>query len=88
MNDMAFELVVLEDAVQQADIYWRNVFWSRPQPEFGPSTELLNQLAPRYGPGGVELAWQRWFDVLTSWEFADTLIGRDARTALAASTAV
>jgi len=80
MNDMAFELVVLEDATAQADVYWRNVFWNREQPPFGPSAGLLARFAARYGAGGVEHAWQRWFEVLTSWDFADALIGRDARS--------
>jgi hypothetical protein len=78
-DEMAFELAVLEDVSRQADVFWRNWLWRRRQPGFGPSLELLEKLAPRYGTGGVEEAWRRWFDVLTSWEYADAVVGRDVR---------
>ncbi len=78
-EEMAFQLAVLQDASQQADEYWGNWLWQREQPHFGPSGALIDALCDRYDVGTVKGAWRKWFDVLTSWEFVDALIGRDAR---------
>ena len=76
---MSFQLAVLQDASQQADEYWGNWLWRRPQPAFGPSGALLDALCDRYDMESIKLAWRKWFDVLTSYEFVDALIGRDVR---------
>ncbi len=78
-DEMAFELAVLEDASRQAELFWRNWLWRRRQPGFGPSAEILDSFGARYGSGGVEEAWRRWFDVLTSFDYADAVIGHDVR---------
>jgi hypothetical protein len=78
-EEMAFELAVLQDASQQADEYWGNWLWQRDQPAFGPSGALIDALCDRYDMVSIKAAWRKWFDVLTSWEFVDALIGRDVR---------
>ena len=81
-EEMGFQLVILQDASAQADRYWCNWLWNRPQPAFGPSPDLLVRCAP-HDASAVEAAWESWFSVLTSWDFADTLIGADLRALLA-----
>lgn len=76
-DDMAFELAVLEDVSREADRYWRNFMWRRVQPGFHPSAELRARFEPRYGSGGVEEAWRRWFAVLTSFDYADAVLGHE-----------
>ncbi len=78
-DEMAFQLAVLQDASHQADEYWGNWLWQREQPRFGPSKPLFDTLCDRYEMEAVYAAWRKWFDVLTSWEFVDALIGRDVR---------
>lgn len=78
---MAFQILVLEDASRQADLYWRNVLWQRVQPEFAPSEGLLAGCAFDDRPSICE-AWNNWFGVLTSWEFAEALTGRELREVL------
>ena len=78
-DEMAFQLAVLQDASRQADEYWGNWLWRRDQPRFGPSRTLVDTLGDRYDMTTIYGAWRKWFDVLTSWEFVDALIGRDAR---------
>ena len=78
-EEMAFQLAVLQDASHQADEYWGNWLWRRDQPSFGPSGALIDTLFDRYDMMTIKTAWRKWFDVLTSWEFVDALIGRDAR---------
>lgn len=84
-DEMAFQLAVLQDASQQADEYWGNWLWRREQPAFGPSGALVDALCDRYDTASIKTAWRKWFDVLTSWEFVDALIGRDVRGILDAS---
>ncbi|HET9028685.1 MAG TPA: hypothetical protein VFN49_00785 [Candidatus Aquilonibacter sp.] len=78
-EEMAFQLAVLQDASQQADEYWGNWLWRRSQPSFGPSGALIDALCDRYDVATIKAAWRKWFDVLTSWDFVDALIGRDVR---------
>jgi hypothetical protein len=78
-EEMAFQLAVLQDASRQADEYWGNWLWRREQPVFGPSGSLIDALCDRYEMATIKTAWSKWFEVLTSWEFADALIGRDVR---------
>ncbi len=78
-EEMAFQLAVLQDASHQADEYWGNWLWQREQPVFGPSGQLIDALCDRYDMATIKGAWRKWFDVLTSWEFVDALIGRDVR---------
>lgn len=78
-EEMSFQLAVLQDVSLQADEYWGNWLWQRTQPPFGPSGSLVDQLCERYDMATIRSAWQKWFDVLTSWEFVDALIGRDVR---------
>lgn len=78
-EEMAFELAVLQDASRQADEYWCNWLWQREQPVFAPSAALIDALCDRYDMTTIKAAWSKWFDVLTSWEFVDALIGRDVR---------
>jgi hypothetical protein len=78
-EEMTFQLAVLQDASQQADEYWANFLWRREQPAHGPSVALLDALCDRYDAESIKIAWRRWFEVLTSWEFVDALIGRDMR---------
>ncbi len=78
---MVLELAVLEDASQQADVYWCNVLWQRQQPPFAPSRRLLER-GDCCEIRSLEAMWQSWFDVLTSWEFGDALIGNDLRRLL------
>jgi hypothetical protein len=78
-DEMAFQLAVLQDASHQADEYWGNWLWRREQPAFGPSGALMDALCDRYEIAVVKAAWRKWFEVLTSWEFVDALIGRDVR---------
>lgn len=78
-EEMAFQLAVLQDASHQADEYWGNWLWQRDQPAFGPSGALIDALCDRYDMSTIKIAWRKWFDVLTSWEFVDALIGRDVR---------
>ena len=78
-EEMAFQLAVLQDASQQADEYWGNWLWRRQQPSFGPSGALIDALCDRHDMDSIKLAWRKWFEVLTSWEFVDALIGRDVR---------
>ncbi len=78
-DEMAFELAVLQDASHQADEYWGNWLWRREQPAFAPSGALIDALCDRYDMVSIKVAWGKWFDVLTSWEFVDALIGRDVR---------
>lgn len=78
-DEMAFQLAVLQDASHQADQYWGNWLWRREQPGFAPSKTLFDTLCDRYDIETVHAEWRKWFDVLTSWEFVDALIGRDAR---------
>ncbi len=78
-DEMAFQLAVLQDASRQADEYWGNWLWRREQPKFGPSKTLVDALRDRYETATVFEEWHKWFDVLTSSEFVDALIGRDAR---------
>ncbi|MEO9262717.1 MAG: hypothetical protein ABI282_01365 [Candidatus Baltobacteraceae bacterium] len=80
-GEMAFQLAVLEDASRQADIYWCNWMWHRMQPVFAPSEALLEAGIVRDSTV-VCITWKRWFDVLTSWDFVDALIGRDVRDLL------
>lgn len=82
-DQMAFELVVLQDVQQSADAYWSNWLWCRPQPEFGPSDELLRAHGERMGEAVIRDEWHRWFEVLTSWEYVDAIMGRDVRRLLA-----
>lgn len=84
-DEMAFQLAVLQDASQQADEYWGNWLWQREQPPFGPSGGLVDALCDRYDMASIKTAWRKWFDVLTSWEFVDALIGRDVRGILDAA---
>lgn len=81
---MAFELAVLEDVSRQADVFWRNFMWRRVQPGYAPSADLLARFGSRYGSGGVEEAWRRWFAVLTSFDYADAVLGREVPLALRA----
>lgn len=78
-EEMAFQLAVLQDASHQADEYWGNWLWQRDQPAFGPSGALIDALFDRYDMSTIKIAWRKWFDVLTSWEFVDAIIGRDVR---------
>ena len=78
-EEMAFQLAVLQDASHQADEYWGNWLWRREQPAFGPSGPLIDTLCDRYDMATIKIAWRKWFEVLTSWEFVDALIGRDVR---------
>ena len=78
-EEMAFQLAVLQDASAQADEYWGNWLWQRPQPSFGPSGALIDALCDRYDMASIKSAWRKWFEVLTSYEFVDALIGRDVR---------
>ena len=80
-EEMDFQLAVLQDACAQADRYWCNWLWKRSQPVYGPSVDLLNRCAP-HDEAWVKSAWESWFSVLTSWDFADTLIGADLRALL------
>ncbi len=80
-DDMDFQLAVLQDACSQADRYWCNRLWNRAQPAFGPSPDLLVRCAP-HDAASVKATWESWFQVLTSWDFADTLTGADLRTLL------
>lgn len=78
-EEMAFQLAVLQDASQQADEYWGNWLWQREQPSFGPSGSVVDALCDRYDMATIKHAWRKWFDVLTSWEFVDALIGGNVR---------
>jgi hypothetical protein len=78
-DEMAFQLAVLQDASHQADEYWGNWLWRSEQPIFGPSGPLVDALCDRYEIATVKMEWRKWFEVLTSWEFVDALIGRDVR---------
>ncbi len=82
--DMTFQLAVLKDASAQADRYWCNWLWHREQPSFEPSHDVFEALG-EYERVAVAAAWKNWFRVLTSWEFADALIGCDVRHLLAGS---
>lgn len=78
-DGMNFEIAVLEDVSRAADVFWRNWLWRRRQPGFGPSPELLARFEGRYGTGGIVEAWSRWFEVLTSFDYADAVLGHDVR---------
>ena len=79
--EMEFQLAVLRDACAQADRYWCNWLWHREQPYYSPSGSLLLQWADR-DTAAIVGAWKSWFDLLTSWEYADSLIGCDVRELL------
>ena len=78
LSDMEFQIAVLEDASAQADQFWCNLLWRREQPNFQPSERLLDYAASR-PIEETRSVWNGWFAVLTSWEFAHALIGRDVR---------
>jgi len=78
LSDMEFQLAVLEDASAQADLFWCTALWRREQPNFHPSERLLDYAASRQ-IDEIRSVWNGWFAVLTSWEFAHALIGRDVR---------
>ena len=78
-EEMSFQLAVLQDASRQADEYWGNWLWQREQRSYGPSGALIDALCDRYDMASIKSAWRKWFEVLTSWEFVDALIGRDVR---------
>ena len=81
--EMDFQLAVLQDACSQADRFWCNELWNRTQPQFGPSAELMKRCTP-HDAHWVKTAWESWFSLLTSWDFADTLTGVDLRRLLSA----
>ncbi|HEV7179885.1 MAG TPA: hypothetical protein VGN11_08435 [Candidatus Baltobacteraceae bacterium] len=77
--EMTFELAVLEDACDQANVYWANWLWGRPQPPtFQPGSALCEKLAP-CDECIIASVWSKWFAVLTAWDFVDALIGKDVR---------
>lgn len=80
-DEMDFQIAALQDACAKADRYWCNWLWNRAQPPFGPSEELMRAF-PGRSHEAIEMAWGSWFDVLTSWEYADALIGCDVRRLL------
>ncbi|HEY9084316.1 MAG TPA: hypothetical protein VIN40_00020 [Candidatus Tyrphobacter sp.] len=78
---LALSLEIAEDAERASVDFWKVWLWSSQERRSRPTRALCARLADRFGvsAGEVYRQWLEWYGLLTSWELAAALTGRDVR---------
>jgi hypothetical protein len=82
-ENVRLELLVeiASDADRASVEFWKVWLWQSQEVPGYPSPAHCAALAERFGvsSGEVQQQWLAWYVLLTSWEFASALVGRDVR---------
>ncbi len=78
---LELSLEIAGDAQRAATEYWKSWLWRAKKTTCGPPVLLCQQLAVRFSVSAdeVQRQWAEWYELLTSWDFAAALTGRDIR---------
>ncbi len=78
---LELSLEIAEDAQRASVDFWKCWLWSSRECRVRPTRRLCARLARRFGvsAGEVYRQWLEWYGLLTSWDLAAVLTGRDVR---------
>lgn len=72
-------LEIAADAERASIEFWKCWLWHSQESRSRPSGALCSRLSERFGvsAGEVYREWLEWYGLLTSWDLAAALAGRD-----------
>lgn len=79
---LELSLEVAADAQRAATEFWKMWLWRAKETTAQPPCILCQRLAERFSVSSdeVQRQWREWYELLTSWDLAAALSGRDVRT--------
>ncbi len=82
MLRLELSIEIATDARRASEAFWKAWLWQSRETDGRPSTEFCSILAQRFriSNGEVCREWLEWYGLLTSWELAAALVGRDVRS--------
>jgi hypothetical protein len=78
---LELSLEIAKDAQLAATEFWKLWLWRAKEISAHPPSVLCVRLAERFhvSPDDVQKQWAEWYELLTSWDLAAALTGRDVR---------
>lgn len=73
------EAAILENAIASAIDYWQRWLWNEPEMLRSPKDQFCANTSETFGTdiSRIREIWHKWFGILTSREYAFTLITMD-----------
>jgi hypothetical protein len=80
---LELSLEIAQDAERAATEFWKGWLWHARCERSQCSSMLSENLAARFSVAAEEIVreWTEWYELLTSWDLAAALTGRDVRAA-------
>ncbi len=78
-------LEIAGDAQRASITFWKTWLWHSRETAGYPTKIFCVQIAERFGvtPDDVYRQWLEWYELLTSWDLAAAMLGRDIRATAA-----
>ncbi len=79
---LTLSLEIAADAQRAAVQFWRAWLWQSREMSERPTSAFCLSLGERFGVSTAEIyrQWLEWYSLLTSWDLAAALVGRDVRS--------
>ena len=76
---LELSLEIAEDAQRASIDFWKCWLWSSRECRAEPTSALCRRLADRFGVSAADVhrQWFEWYGLLTSWDLAAALTGRE-----------
>ena len=78
---LELELEIVRDAERASAAFWKAWLWQSREMRERPSRDFCARVAEHFGISADDVGreWLSWYDLLTSWDLACVLVGRDIR---------
>ncbi len=78
---LELSLEIASDAQRASIAFWKTWLWYSRETAGYPTKTFCVQIAERFDvtPDDVYRRWLEWYQVLTSWDLAAAMLGRDIR---------
>lgn len=78
---LELSLEIAADAQRASQEFWRTWLWQSREMQATPTPSFCTAIADRFGVSAGEVCrqWHEWYGLLTSWDLAAALVGRDVR---------
>jgi hypothetical protein len=78
---LELSLEIAKDAQRAATEFWKTWLWRAKETSAQAPSILCQHLAERFNVSAddVQRQWAEWYELLTSWDLAAALTGRDVR---------